>query len=343
MTFELLAGMICGCLFSGVFAYFLFKLLTKNQREEFKQLASEVLGENAETLNLTVREYKEYLDQMHKFDLKDREGLKERLTQMIESAGKIEKETGNLSQALKSDVKFQGAWGELTLERVLELSGLVKNQEYFTQEVFKSEDGKPARPDVIVKLPGDSHFIIDSKVSLKAYFDYMNSENKELALKELKKSVQIHIDQLSKKNYQVLDGLQSPDFVYMFVPVEGVYSLILHQFPEIIDDSLKKEIVLVSPMNIVANLKTVASLWRLDKQSKHATDMAQKAGAMYDKFASLVDDFHKVETHLKRAQDSQQEVMKKLSEGKGNLLVRAQELKSLGAKTSKTLNSDILN
>jgi DNA recombination protein RmuC len=180
-------------------------------------------------------------------------------------------------------------------------------------------------------------------VSLKAYFDYMNSENKDEALKALKQSVQTHIDTLSKKNYQHLEGIDSPDFVYLFIPVEGVYSLILASFPEIIAESIKKNIVLVSPVNIMSNLRTVAALWRLEKQSKNAVEMANKAGAMYDKFVTVVDDIEKLGLHLGRAQASQEQLIKKISTGKGNLVNRAQELQELGAKTTKTMSKDVLD
>lgn len=355
---DLVIGFAIGAVISLITAFFTIKFISKSQADKFQILANEIFEKNSATLknqakedlsnivnplNIKVSEYKEYLDHMHKFDLKDRESLREKLSQMLESANKIETEASQLTRALSSDVKFQGAWGELTLERILELAGLQKNVEYFTQESFKDEDGKSKRPDVIIKLPNDSQIIIDSKVSLKSYFDYVNSDNKAAALKALKQSIQTHIDSLAKKNYQKLEGLNSPDFVYLFIPVEGVYSLMIKEYPELIDESLKKNIVLASPVNIISNLKTVASLWRLEKQSKNAKEMAQKAGAMYDKFVLFLDDFQKVGLNIQRAQDAHGEMTKKLSEGKGNLIVRAEELKSLGAKTSKDVDSNYLN
>lgn len=355
---EMILAFIIGVLFSITISYFLFKFLSSQQSDKFTVLAQNVLEQNSNylkeksenelqkiiaPLNERVGDYKDYLDKLHKTDLQDRENLRGKLNQMLESAGKIEIEASSLTRALTTDVKFQGAWGELTLEKVLELAGLEKGIEYFTQEVLESESGKPLRPDVVIKLPNDAHLIIDSKVSLKSYFDYINSDNKDAAIKALKISIQSHIDQLSKKKYQNISNIQSPDFVYMFIPVEGVYSLILNLYPEIIDDSIRKNIVIVSPINIMSNLRTVASLWRLEKQSKNAQEMARKAGMMYDKLASLLEDIQKLGQHLKRADDSHAEVIKKLSEGRGNLLNRAEELKTLGAKTSKQIDPELMN
>lgn len=355
---ELVLAFIFGVVLAVAIAFFLFKTLSKQQEDRFTVIAQQVLDQNSNyiteraqadiekvisPLNQRVGEYKSYLDNLHKYDLKDRESLRERLNQMIESANRIGTEASSLTQALSSDVKFQGAWGELTLERILELAGLEKGTEYFTQEVLQSDEGKTVRPDVVIKLPNDSHIIIDSKVSLKAYFDYINTDNKEAALKALKSSIQVHIDSLSKKQYQDVAGVKTPDFVYLFIPVEGVYSLVLSSFPELIDDSIKKNIVLVSPVNIMSNLRTVASLWRLEKQSKNAEELARKAGQMYDKFVSLIDDVQKLGTNLKRAQDGHGEILKKLSEGRGNLVNRAEELKVLGAKTSKSVDQQLIN
>ena len=291
-------------------------------------------------LGSQIKEYQEYISRIHIDDIKDRESLREKINSMISSAKSIETEAGQLSRALKSDVKFQGAWGELTLEKILEISGLEKGREYFTQGGFKSAEGDTQRPDVVVNLPNNSCLIIDSKVSLKSYFEFYNEDRKD-ALKDLKISIQKHIDSLSKKKYQNIHELNSPEFVYLFIPIEGVYALMLNSYPELIDDSIKKNVILVSPINLMANLKTVSSLWRLDKQSKNAEEMAIKAGAMYDKFVAVIDDIDKIGLHLKRAEDSRQDLNRKLSIGKGNLISRAEELKSLGAKTSKNISSNL--
>lgn len=322
-----------------------FKLLAgeilKTQSEEFKQQASDRMDISVGPLNERIKEYKELLTSMQRVDTVDRESLRTKLGDMIESAGRIEEKAMSLTNALSSDVKFQGTWGEFTLENILDLAGLEKNREYFLQEVLKDASGNTFRPDVVVRFPNDTKLIIDSKVSLSAYFDYVNSTDKNSALKNLRISVKSHIDQLALKKYQNLEGVGGIDFVYMFIPVEGVYSLVLKENPEILEYALKKNIVLVSPVNLIANLKTVASIWRLEKQSQNAELVATKAGAMYDKFAGLVDDLEKLSASLDKSKQLQQGISNKLSSGRGNLLSRSEELKELGAKTSKTLSQNL--
>ncbi len=331
---EFILGFCIGLILATVFFIVLYRIFSKQQNDQFKLMAQEVLGQNSEQLNLKMTEYKDHIHSMHITDIKDRESLREKINFMLTSAKKIETETGQLSRALSSDVKFQGAWGELTLERILELAGLTQGIEFFTQEVTSSKQ----RPDVIIKLPGEGHIIIDSKVSLTSYFEYENTVEKQHALKLMRKSVLTHIDSLSKKNYQLNNDFKSLEFVYLFIPVEGVYATILKEFPDLFDEGIKKNVVIVSPVNLLANLKTVASLWRLDKQSQNAEEMAQKAGAMYDKFASMVDDFEKIGLQIDRAKNSYDDAFKKLSTGKGSLLRRSEELKELGAKTSKQIS-----
>ena len=322
-----------------------FKILAseilKNQTEDFKSQASERMDQSVAPLNERIKEYKELLSSMQRIDLTERESLRVKLGDMIESASRIEEKALNLTNALSSDVKFQGTWGEFTLENILDLAGLEKNREYFLQEVLKDSSGNTYRPDVVVRFPNDTKLIIDSKVSLSAYFDYVNSEDKNNALKNLRISVKNHVDQLSQKKYQNLEGVGGIDFVYMFIPVEGVYSLVLKENPDFLEYAIKKNVILVSPVNLIANLKTVASIWRLEKQSQNAELVATKAGAMYDKFASLVEDLEKLTISIDRSKQLQETVMNKLATGRGNLLNRSEELKELGAKTSKSLPADL--
>ncbi|MBD66685.1 MAG: hypothetical protein CME62_15865 [Halobacteriovoraceae bacterium] len=337
MTSDILIAFAAGAGLSFVLGIIIFKIIAKAQENKFKVLAQDILNQNStqfqNTLLSPLKDYQTFISSTHDKDVKERSLIQSRMQQMMEAAGKIEKEAHQLTKALSSDVKFQGDWGELTLEKILEYSGLEKGREYTTQVAIKAGE-KHLRPDALINLPDNSHIIIDSKVSLKAYFDYLDGEE-EQKLKALKDSVKNHIKQLGSKNYQMLESVNSPEFVYLFVPVEGVYSLLLKNFPELIDDALKNNIVLVSPMNLIANLKTVASLWRIDKQSKSAAEIAEKAGAMYDKFVGLQEDLDKLEASFKRSQNLFEDLSKKLSSGRGNLVDRAFELKELGAKTSK--------
>lgn len=350
---ELAIGLFIGLGFALLVGFFLYKLILKVQSDRFELLAQKITQENSlnfksqatsdlqsiiSPLNEQVKEYKTYLDELHKYDLKDRENLRTTMTEMIGSATKIENEAKTLSQALSQDVKYQGDWGEIVLERVLELSGLTRDREYFTQTSFKDNEGNNLRPDIIIKLPNESHIVIDSKVSFKSYYNFVESKD-EASLKELKKSVTSHIEALSKKDYSNLNKLTAPDFVYLFLPIEGVFSLVIKEFPELIELALKKNIILVSPLNLTANLKTVASLWRLERQSQNANLMAEKAGAMYDKLASLVSDIEKLGDSLTRSLNLKEEILKKLSTGRGSLISRSEELKELGAKTTKTIEN----
>lgn len=350
---EILLAFFCGFLITLVLTYFFMRASSKSQEQNFKLVANEILKyqtsefklqatermeQTIAPLNERIKEYRDLLSNMQRLDLSDRENLRTKLGDMMDSAVRIEEKAMSLTNALSSDVKFQGTWGEFTLENILDLAGLEKNREYFLQEVIKDSSGNTYRPDVVVRFPNDTKLIIDSKVSLSAYFEYVNSEDKNSALKNLRISVKNHIDQLASKKYQNLEGVGGIDFVYMFIPVEGVYSLVLKENPEILEYGLKKNIVLVSPVNLVANLKTVASIWRLEKQSQNADIVASKAGAMYDKFAGLVEDLEKLSQSLNKSKQLQESILNKLSTGRGNLMARSEELRELGAKTTKTID-----
>ncbi|MAZ47716.1 MAG: DNA recombination protein RmuC [Halobacteriovoraceae bacterium] len=337
---ELVLAFVSGLFFAlllGVGLYFFF---SRQQLIQFENLSQKILKKSSDEFltpfDEQLEDYREFIGKVREQDIKERQSVREQISQMLEASQNIQKETHQLTQALSSDVKFQGDWGEMVLERVLELAGLQNEREYYVQKNIEHE-GKNYRPDIVVNLPGESFIIIDSKVSLKPYIQYQK-EPTGLNLKSLYQSIKSHVDELSKKNYQNLPGVNGPDFVFMFIPVEGVFSLILKEHPEIIDFALKKNIVLVSPLNLLASLKTVGALWRIDKQSKSALDIATKAGAMFDKFCLLKDDLDKVQTQLVRLDSSFQDIHKRLHSGKGNLVDRALELKDHGAKTSRDLS-----
>ena len=336
---ELSLAFFLGVLVSGVLVAVGLKITARHQKDHFQILANEILQKNSQQylkpFDEKLEQYYQFIHESQKNEGKERQAVKEQIDFMLKSAQRIELETSQLTRALSSDVKFQGDWGEMVLQKVLELAGLRENAEFFLQQQH-SRDGQSYRPDVIVKLPHDAHLIIDSKVSLKAYFEVLN-ESGDKALADLKQSIKNHIDQLAKKDYQHLDLINAPEFVYLFIPVEGVYSLLLKEFPELIEHALRKNIVLVSPINLMANLKTVGALWRVDKQSKSAVEIAHKAGAMYDKFVLLIKDIEQLQAQFKKVDHSLVEINKKLHQGRGNLVDRAQELKEQGARTSKEL------
>jgi DNA recombination protein RmuC len=257
--------------------------------------------------------------------------------------GKIVLQTDSLSKALRGDVKAQGNWGEIMLERILEESGLRRDTDYVLQGTdmgLSGAEGNRLRPDVIVNLPDNKHIIIDSKVSLTAYDRYCG-ENDELAraalLKEFLRSAKAHINGLAEKRYQDIDKLSTPDFVMMFMPIEGAYSLAMQQDTELHAYAWGKRVVLVCPTTLFATLQTVASLWRIERHNQNAQEIARSGGALYDKFAGFVQDMEKMGEQMGRLQTSYDGAMGKLSKGRGNLIARVEQLKDLGATTSKAL------
>jgi DNA recombination protein RmuC len=251
----------------------------------------------------------------------------------------------NLADALRGEQKVQGDWGEMALERILETSGLEKNREYFVQNSFKDENGNQLRPDVIVQLPDDKHIIIDSKVSLKAFEQYINENDesaRKIALVNHLISIKNHIKGLGDKNYTHIPGLSSPDFVLMFIPLESSFALAIKEEPNLYQQAWEKRVVLVTPSTLLATLKTIGSIWKQERQNKHALEIAEQAGRLYDKFVGFVSDLEKIGAKQKEAALAYDNAMNKLSTGNGNLLRSAEKLKKMGAKASKSLDKKYL-
>jgi DNA recombination protein RmuC len=252
-------------------------------------------------------------------------------------------ETQNLTKALKGEIKTQGNWGELILENILDRSGLRKGDEYVIQGTdldLRGEDGQILRPDVVVNLPDNKHLIVDSKMTLVAYEQYSSSETMEdqertgkLHLESLKK----HVDGLSEKKYYSADKLLSPDFVILFMPLEPAFALAFKLKPEIFQYAWERNVAIVSPTTLLATLRTVAALWKQDRQEKNALEIAKRGGLLYDKFAGLLKDLQNLGEKLSAAQKAHEEVVKKVTDGRGNLLDQVEDLKRLGAKTEKSL------
>lgn len=251
----------------------------------------------------------------------------------------------NLVDALKGEQKVQGDWGELALERILESSGLEKGREYFIQNSYRNESGELQRPDVIVQLPEDKHLIIDSKVSLKAFEQYINQEDpekKKQALNNHIVSIKTHIKQLSDKDYSSLSDLTSPDFVLMFIPLESSFALAVKEEPTIYQQAWSKKVILVTPSTLLATLKTVENIWKQERQTRNAFEIAEQAGRLYDKFVGFVSDLEKVGNKQQEALKSYNEAISKLHTGKGNLVRSAEKLRELGVKTKKKLDDKFL-
>jgi len=327
---------------------------------EFKNLANEIFEEkskkftthNKENIDALLRPlgekitgFEKKVDETNKESIARNSALKEQIIGLKDLNEKITKEAENLVRALKGDTKAQGNWGEFILESILEKSGLEKQREYFVQQSLTDEDGNRYQPDVVVKLPDKKSIIVDSKVSLVAYERYSNLDDKHEKEKEIKAhllSIRTHIKGLSEKNYQNLYGVEGLDFVLMFIPVEPAFSLAVQKDGELFNDAYAKNIVIVSPATLIATLRTIASIWKQEYQNKNAFEIAKQAGGLYDKFVSFTNDLIKVGNALKTTQTSYQEAMNKLVDGRGNLIKKTEDIRKLGAKTSKNIEQNLL-
>ena len=258
----------------------------------------------------------------------------------------LSKEASNLTKALKGENKTQGNWGEFILESVLEKSGLVKGSEYKVQEVYFNDEGNKLQPDVIISLPENKSLVIDSKVSLNAYERFSSAETDEerfQAAKEHLGSLRAHLKGLSGKSYQNIHQIQSLDFVLLFIPIEPAFALAVQSDAALFNEAFEKNIVIVSPTTLLATLRTVASIWRNEKQSANAMDIAKKAGDLYDKFVGFMADLVEVGKKIDQTKAGYSDAMNKLIDGRGNIINRFEELKTLGAKAAKSIPQQIID
>jgi DNA recombination protein RmuC len=255
-------------------------------------------------------------------------------------------EAENLTRALKGDVKKQGNWGEVVLERILERSGLNEGEQgYRKQFSDTNDDGRRLQPDIVINLPDNKHIIIDSKVSLVAYERAVNAATEEerlLYVKEHLASLKSHIRGLSEKHYQAALKLNCPDFVLLFIPIESSFSLAVQADQDLFSYAWDQKVVIVCPSTLLATLRTIASIWQQENQTRNALDIARQSGALYDKFVGFIGDMEKIGNHLKTTQNTYSEAMKKLSEGRGNLISSTERLRKMGAKTTKELPKKLL-
>lgn len=271
-----------------------------------------------------------------------------RLMQQIDELNKLNqtmaKEAHNLTKALKGESKTQGNWGEVVLERILEKSGLTKNQEYFIQESVTTADGRRLQPDVVIRLPENKCLIIDSKVSLTAYERYASAESGEERQNFLKAhlaSVRSHVTGLSSKNYHQLYD-QSADFTLLFIPIEPAFALAFMNDDNLYMEALERNIVIVSTSTLLATLRTIASIWKQEYQNKNALEIAARAGDMYDKFVTFVGDLEKLGDRIGQTNKAYDDAMNKLTSGRGNLIARAENMRKLGIRASKKLPANLL-
>jgi len=313
---------------------------------KFTEQNREKLNELLNPLKDQILRFEQKVEETNKENIRGNASLREQLSMLKDMNQQITQEAKNLTEALKGQSKTQGNWGEFILENILEKSGLVKGREYVVQESLTAESGKRFQPDVIIKLPENKSIVIDSKVSLVGYEKFISQEEehqKQLGLREHINSIRSHIKNLNSKNYQNLYQLESLDFVLMFMPVEPAFALAVQNDQTIFNDAFEMNIVIVSPSTLLATLRTISSIWRQEKQNRNALEIAKQSGDMLDKFTSFVDDLLIVGKGLISVKDNYDKAMNKLTDGRGNLINRAEKIKQLGAKASKSLPPNILN
>jgi DNA recombination protein RmuC len=319
--------------------------ILKEHSAEFTTLNQKNIGEILSPLKEKILTFEKKVEESYEKTLRDQTDLKVELKKLQELNLKISDDAKNLTQALKGDVKKQGNWGEVVLERVLERSGLTLGREYEREVVDENSDGKQIRPDVIIHLPDKKHLIVDSKVSLVAYERLVNEPSDELRIQHLAdhlRSLRSHIKMLSDKHYQSAKNLNSPDFVLLFLPIESSFSLAIQEDQELFNYAWDNKVVIVSPTTLLATLRTIASIWKQENQTKNALEIASLGASLYDKFVGFIQDLVKVGKGLEAAQSNYSDALAKLHTGKGNLVRTSERLKDLGIKTQKALPDQMI-
>ena len=327
---------------------------------QFKNLANDILEDkskrfveqNATSLDALLKplqtkltEFKEQVSTSYQNEARERFALKTEIERLSNLNLRMSDETRSLTQALKGDSKVQGNWGGLVLESILESSGLRKGEEFVVQDSHTQADGSRLQPDVVIHLPEGRHLVVDSKVSITAYARYAEALTPEIGQAELNlhiQSIRQHMQGLSSKNYSALHGLGAIDFVLMFIPIEPAFIAAMKAAPNLQDEALAKNIVLVCPSTLMATLRTVAHLWRQDQQNRNALEISRQCGALYDKFVGFVEDLQKLGQRLEQAQSSYHDAFGKLKSVKGNLIRAAEKVRALGVKPSKLIDNHLI-
>lgn len=338
------------------------ELLQKRLTAEFENIAHKILKERTDDFTVAnhknineilnplkekIQLFEQKIDDTYEKELRDKLSLREEVRKLTELNARVSEEANNLTKALKGDIKKQGNWGEIILERVLERSGLTKGREYEREEVIEGADSSVQRPDVIIHLPDNKHIVVDSKVSLVAYERFVSAENEErqlISLKEHVNSIRNHVKLLSDKNYQQAHNINTPDFVLMFIPIEASFSVAVQDDGELFAYAWERKIVIVSPTTLLATLRTISSIWKQENQTRNAQEIARLSGALYDKFIGFTEDMLRIKTNIDRASASYEDAIKKMKDGSGNIIRTAEKIKELGAKTgNKSLPTSFEN
>ncbi|AZC27975.1 DNA recombination protein RmuC [Pseudomonas sessilinigenes] len=316
-----------------------------DEREQrFAETSQQRLGQLLDPLKERIQSFEKRVEESYQAEARERFSLAKELERLQQLNLRLSDEATNLTRALKGQ-KTQGNWGELILERVLEHAGLEKGREYQTQVSLKGPDGERFQPDVLILLPGDKQVVVDSKVSLTAYQQFVGSDDPQVAQAALKQhvlSLRNHVKGLAGKDYKRLEGLHSLDFVLLFVPIEAAFSAALQAEPNLFQEAFDRHIVIVSPTTLLATLRVIDSLWKQERQSQNAREIAERAGWLYDKFVLFIQDLDEVGNRLQQLDKAYAAARNKLTEGRGNLISRSEQLKLLGARASKSLPADLL-
>lgn len=316
----------------------------EEREQRFAENSQQRLGQLLDPLKERIQAFEKRVEESYQQEARERFSLGKELERLQQLNLRLGEEATNLTRALKGQ-KTQGNWGELVLERVLEHAGLEKGREYETQVSLRAADGERFQPDVLIRLPGDKQVVVDAKVSLTAYQQFVASDDEEIRLQALKQHVQSlrnHVKGLSGKDYRRLEGLHSLDFVLLFMPVEAAFSAALQAEPNLFQEAFERNIVIVSPTTLLATLRVIDSLWRQERQTQNAREIAERAGSLYDKFVLFVQDLDEMGSRLQQLDKAYAAARNKLCEGRGNLISRAEQVKLLGARASKSLPSDWL-
>ncbi|WP_461630505.1 DNA recombination protein RmuC [Labilibaculum euxinus] len=335
--------------------------LQKKFTTEFENIATKILKENTKEFTTSnqknmsdimspikekLMSFEKKVEETYDRELRDKISLKEEVKKLYDLNSKISDEANNLTKALKGDVKKQGNWGEVVLERILERSGLTKGQEYDREVVMQNSEGQTIRPDVIIHLPEEKHVIVDSKVSLIAYERYVNSigdVDAEKFQKEHIVSMKAHVKELAEKHYQSSAAINSPDFVLMFMPIESSFAMAVQYDQELFNYAWDNKIVIVSPSTLLATLRTIASIWKQEQQNRNVLEIAKQGGLLYDKFVGFVEDMINLGRQMDTSKKTYATSMNKLTEGSGNLIRRAENIRELGAKVKKKLPQSLID
>lgn len=334
--------------------------LTTESEIRFKNLANEILTHNTiafkeqnesrlaeilTPLKENIEQFKKTITESYSNEARERYSLQERIKELIELNQSIGKEAKDLAIALKGNNKTQGNWGEMILENILTQSGLEKGREFVVQETTYNDEGKRLIADVVINYPDGRKIVIDSKVSLTAYVDLVNSESvkeQEALKKRHIASIRNHINELKTKNYQDYLGAEKAEFVMMFIPNESAYICAMQYDHRIWQEAYSNRVLIISPTHLISVLKLIEQVWRHDRQTRNAIEIATESGKMYDKLVGFIEDLQQIEKSLNGAKNSYDNAIKKLSTGNGNLIGKAEKLKNMGAKASKSLPSNLI-